>query len=146
MSVQHNIDEAIGSFNEIVQNLDADIGKILKKTAQHIFDETEQGADRHTVTGALANAVFMRSIGGGYEIGIDIQSAPHAQFVHFKTRPHIIKPKNKKALRWAIGGDFRFSKEGVMHPGYKGDPFFQDAIDSGMRFLDQQAQQLKLRG
>jgi len=142
MDIQHNINEATDSFNAIFKHLDEDLGKVLSDTAQHIYDETERGADSHTVTGALANSVFLRSINSGFVVGLDTQAAPHALFVHFPTKPHLIKPKKKKTLRWAGNGVFNFSKS-VMHPGYKGDPFFYNAIDSGMRYLDQQAQQLK---
>lgn len=144
MSAQSNITETIDSINAIFEHLDTDLEKSLKKTAQHIQDETERGADTHTVTGALVNAVKSGTINGGYWVGVDTQAAPHALFVHFPTRPHLIKPKKKKALRWAGNGFFHFSK-GVQHPGYKGDPFFYDAVESGMRYLDQQAQQIKLR-
>lgn len=144
MSVQHNIDQAIHSINEIFTHLDADLDKTLRKTVNHIQDKTEQGADKHTVTGALRNSVFTRTVQDGYEAGIDTQAAPHAIFVHFPTKPHLIKPKTKKALRWPNGGAFAFAKV-VNHPGYKGDPFFHDAIDSGMRFLEQEANKLKLR-
>jgi hypothetical protein len=145
MSVSHNINQVQAQFNAMIQRLDDDMRAALKKTAQHLYDQTEQGADKHTVTGALRNAVYLKTERGGYEIGIDHQSAPHVEFVHFKTRPHLIKPKNKKALRWAQGGKFFFAKA-VQHPGYKGDPFFHDAVDSGLRYLDQQINQLKLKG
>ncbi|MBD3768099.1 MAG: hypothetical protein IE928_09165 [Gammaproteobacteria bacterium] len=144
MSVQHNIDKVADQLNATFKQLDDDLLSALKKTVNHIQDETEKGADKHTVTGALRNAVFSQKLPDGWLVGIDEQKAPHAEFVHFPTRPHLIKPKAKKALRWPNGGAFAFAKA-VNHPGYKGDPFFHDAIDSGMRFLDNQIQQLKLR-
>lgn len=145
MSVKHNIDSAINELNATFQRLDDDVSAAIKKTVNHIQDETERGADKHTITGALRNAVFSQTLPDGWIVGIDTQKAPHAIFVHFKTKPHLIKPKKKKALRWTSGGDFRFSKKGVHHPGYKGDPFFHDAVDSGMRLLDEQLQNIKLR-
>ena len=55
-------------------------------------------------------------------------------FVHFGTKPHVIKPKNKKALRWVGGDNFIFAKK-VNHPGYKGDPFLYIAAkESFSRF------------
>jgi hypothetical protein len=40
----------------------------------------------------------------------NLQHAPHALFVHFGTRPHVIRPKDKKALRWATQNQKAFAK------------------------------------
>lgn len=105
----------------------------VKKLAQRIYDLTERGADKHTKTGALFRSVYIRSTGdGGWVIGHDSQIAPYASFVHWGTRPHVIKPKTKKALRWVGKGGFIFAK-GVKHPGYKGDPWLIRAKDQGLK-------------
>jgi hypothetical protein len=52
--------------------------------------------------------------------------------VHWGTRPHKIRPKTKKALRWAQGGAFQFARE-VNHPGYRGDPWMIRAADDAIR-------------
>ena len=88
--------------------------------AQAAFDSAQRGADAHTKTGAMARSLKMRPIRSGYEVYHDLQMAPHAVFVHWGTRPHVIKPKNKQALRWPAGGAFAFAKV-VNHPGYRGD-------------------------
>lgn len=56
-------------------------------------------------------------ITGYYDEGI----APHGDYVLFGTKPHMIKPKNKKALHWG-GKDGPYSK-GHMHPGTKPNDF-----------------------
>lgn len=54
-------------------------------------------------------------------------------FVHWGTRPHVIKPKNKKALRWA-GADGRFIfARAVNHPGYRGDAYLVEAARKAIR-------------
>ena len=47
------------------------------------------------------------------------------------TKPHLIKPKNKKALRWKVGpGDmFAFAKE-VHHPGIKAMHYIERILES----------------
>ena len=52
----------------------------------------------------------------------------YVEFVLNGTKPHIIKPKNKKFLRFYYKNlnHFIYSK-GVMHPGYKGDDFVKRA-------------------
>lgn len=63
-----------------------------------------------------------------------VATAHYAAYVERGTRPHIIKPKNKKVLAWAAngsarlsgavrtGGSVRFAKR-VKHPGTKAQPF-----------------------
>ena len=52
--------------------------------------------------------------------------APYAPFVHDGTRPHLILPRAKQALRWVRNGKFVFSKK-VHHPGTKPDQFLYEA-------------------
>ena len=92
-------------------------------TAQQMFEQARAGADRHTKTGALVRSLKIRNKGADrYEVYHDLQAAPHALFVHWGTKPHLIRPKTKKALRWAGPNGFVFASI-VHHPGYKGDPY-----------------------
>jgi hypothetical protein len=135
--------------------------KAVRELAQRIHDLADAGADKHTKTGALRRSLYLRSIPGGWEIGHDRQMAPHAVFVHWGTKPHVIKgkpvtpykvypkPPNKvlggifrrwyvkkqKTLRWSVGGKFIFANE-VHHPGYKGDPWLIRAADQAVREFD----------
>ena len=114
------------------------IGQILQDVAQKAFDYAEEGANRHSKTGAL-----IRALGAGptktgdleYRVGFDLQVARHALFVHWGTAPHRIYPKDRKALRWASGGKFFFAKF-VNHPGYKGDPMLVTASQNVLRDFD----------
>ena len=96
-----------------------------KKTGDKVFDLLYQAADKHTKTGSLIRSLKQTSafISAAYTISHDLRIAPHAIFVHWPTRAHIIRPKNRKALRWPVGGAFAFAKI-VHHPGYRGDPYF----------------------
>lgn len=106
----------------------------ILKLAERVFKLAHQGADRHTKTGALARSLGHgpKKIPGGWEIGHDLQQAPHAPFVHWGTKAHDIRPKNKKVLRFQIGNRNVFAKF-VHHPGYKGDPWLTKAADQAMR-------------
>ena len=69
----------------------------------------------------------------GNNVGVvylDDKAAPYGVFVHEGTRPHTIKPKTKRALRWVpmAGNSFFFAKE-VHHPGTKSDPFLYEALE-----------------
>lgn len=51
--------------------------------------------------------------------------AKYAKFVHFGTKPYVIKPKNKKALANKKAGII-FGKK-VNHPGIKANPYLLNA-------------------
>lgn len=92
----------------------------VDRTAEDIEDAIEAEAARHNRSGALVRSIFKRREAGGWFIGHDPNIAPHARFVHWGTRPHLIVPKRKKALRWPSGGRFFFARK-VNHPGNRSD-------------------------
>lgn len=110
--------------------------------AERVHELAVAGAEKHRKTGALVDAFGHgpKKIAGGWEIGADRQRAPHALFVHWGTKPHVIRPKNKKVLRWPAGGAFAFAKE-VHHPGYKGDPFLINAANQALREFPRMVEQ-----
>ncbi|AIR80150.1 TPA: HK97 gp10 family phage protein [Campylobacter fetus subsp. venerealis] len=60
--------------------------------------------------------------------------APYAKFVHYGTKPHIIKIKKAKALAWNSSGQTgsrgtkAFARK-VNHPGTKAQPYLENALD-----------------
>ena len=114
--------------------------QVLNGLAQVAFDTAQRGADAHTKTGALARSLFLRPEGeDAWIIGHNQQTAPHALFVHWGTRAHIIRPRDKKALRWpsgqGAGTRFLFAQF-VRHPGYEGDPWLVKAADNAVQQFD----------
>ncbi len=114
--------------------------KVLRGLAQVAFDTAQRQVDTHTQTGALARSLRLRSDGDdGWIIDHDQQHAPYAVFVHWGTKPHIIRPREKKALRWPSGQGgktgFVFAKW-AKHPGYAGDPWLVQAADEAVRQFD----------
>jgi hypothetical protein len=107
--------------------------EVTAKTAQQIYEQARAGADRHTKTGALVRSLQIQRLGDArYAVGHDLQMAPHALFVHWGTKPHLIRPKDKKALRWVGSNGYVFAKI-VHHPGYKGDPYLARAREAVAR-------------
>lgn len=105
---------------------------VIRQMAQIAFDAAYRDANSHSKSGKLTQSLFNRAIPNGREVGHDPTVAPHALFVHFGTRPHKIRPKDKKALRWAGPNGFIFARE-VNHPGYRGDPYLNRAADDAIR-------------
>jgi hypothetical protein len=54
-------------------------------------------------------------------------SHPAVLYVIQGTRPHIIRPNRRKALRWSSGGRFVFAKL-VHHPGNRANNFLLKAM------------------
>lgn len=97
--------------------------KALDRLAEDVEEYVEREAGKHSKTGALFASIGKARTSRGWIVGHDTQRAKHALFVHWGTKPHLIRPKAKRALRWVSGNGFRFSR-GVKHPGYRGDPWF----------------------
>ncbi|WP_284576856.1 hypothetical protein [Streptomyces sp. 2P-4] len=55
---------------------------------------------------------------------------PATRFVLDGTRPHLIRPRRRKALRFEVGGDVVFAKL-VRHPGTKPNNFLGRALRLG---------------
>ena len=121
----------------------AAVDPALRATGDELFGRIWEAADKHTKTGAMARSLKNSYSAGEYRIWHDLQHAPHAAFVHWGTRPHKISAKNRKALRFPVGGKFVFAKW-VNHPGYKGDPYFvteakpDDVLRTFVRFFNQE--------
>ena len=125
------------SFKRLVPEVQQ---QVLKGMAQVAFDTAQRQADTHTQTGQLARSLQLKPVGeSAWSVQHDLQHAPHALFVHWGTRPHIIKPKDKKMLRFpsgqGAGTHFVFARF-VKHPGYKGDPWLVQAADEAVRQFD----------
>ena len=60
----------------------------------------------------------------------------YADAVNYGTAPHVITPKNAKALRFKVGGQFIFATK-VNHPGTKGLGFFEKGVSKGEQILEQ---------
>jgi hypothetical protein len=125
--------QGLEEARQTLQRLPAGLEKsTILRMSQVAYDEAQRGAGRHSKTGALFQSLFNRAIPGGREVGHDGNHAPHAIFVQLGTRPHVIRPKNKKALRWASGGKFFFAGK-VNHPGYRGDAYLINAATLAVR-------------
>ena len=73
---------------------------------------------------------------GGFHgvVFLNERKADYGPCVHEGSRAHVIRPRNKRVLRWPGKGGFVFSKVSH-HPGYKGDPFLY-ALDDNSAEID----------
>jgi hypothetical protein len=125
------LSEVRGTLPKIPPELER---RVIFDMSQIAFDTIEQGAQRHHKTGKLRLSLFNRKVEGGREVGHDLRVAPQALWINAGTRPHDIRPKNKKALRWVVGNRFVFARF-VRHPGYVGDGYvIRSATDALRQF------------
>lgn len=87
-------------------------------------------------TGQLAQSIGWRPAGNGSaEV---YANAEYAGFIENGTRPHVIRPRSGRALRFPIGGGAGFGFARVInHPGSRPHPFF--FADSAARSEHMQA-------
>lgn len=127
----------LGRLREIPGGID----QAFRLTADEMFSFVRRRVDSHTKSGALLDSLSLRKDGDDYLIDHDASRAPYAAFVHWGTRPHTIKPRTRKALRWASGGKFFFAKA-VRHPGYKGDAWMEDVAREAPAIFDRHVRKL----
>lgn len=115
---------------------------VLARLAAAVHDDVKDMIGLHTKTGAIEQSLRWIKRDDEHVIYNDLQRAEHALFVHWGTKPHVIKPKTKKSLRWPLPSGFAFAKK-VNHPGYKGDPYFVKAAEQAPKHFEAIVRQLQ---
>lgn len=97
----------------------AGVNEHLHDLAEDVADDARRFAP--VDTGALRVSINAR--GNKVWAGGDI--APYVMHVEFGTKPHVITPRNKKALYWTGAAH---PVKLVRHPGTEAQPFLRPAI------------------
>lgn len=103
--------------------------RLADDTARRAADGVDRDvlawARRHRDTGEMLRSHFgPRRVGpASFELGF---AAEHSSFPDTGTRPHVIRPRRKKVLRFVVDGRVVFARR-VNHPGTTGDRGFTDA-------------------
>ncbi len=138
MSIKFDLDvsELPKAFKEAEKNLAKNVTLALELGATIVANEAKQNHDYTDRKNHLTASIMPDDVQGSFESGdmsITVTAGePYALFVEEDTKPHIIRPKHRKVLRWATGGGFAFAKE-VHHPGTTGTHFLQNALDSKIK-------------
>lgn len=120
------LDAAIVEIRDLPPSVER---RAILDMSQIAYDKMQEGAGRHRRRGDLFASVYNRSESPLRRVvGHDEQRAPHAPFVVFGAKPHEIRPKKGKTLRWVHGNGFVFARF-VNHPGYRGDNYRDRAAD-----------------
>jgi len=98
-----------------------EISEILPKVAHDLEIELKRNTPKKT--GGLRDSINVKSTGSSLIISMDA----YGEYVEFGTRPHLILPKTKKALKFEVNGQEVFSKK-VLHPGTQAQPFVRPVL------------------
>ena len=103
-------------------------------------DEFQKRLDRAMprIANALRNELVLTvpvdtgRLRSSIKVGYDGQTliitmAEYGRFIELGCPPHVIVPKNKKALKFKAGGKNIFAKK-INHPGSRPTPFIRNAI------------------
>jgi hypothetical protein len=95
-----------------------DIGDLLRPTALRGVAEAKKLAPVRT--GNLRRTIHIGRV--SLDSAEVVASAKYARPVEFGAKAHLIRPRNRKALRFKVGGRTVFTRL-VHHPGNKARPF-----------------------
>ncbi len=135
-----SLDELRAALGRVHDNLERNVGMAIGMAgteAERRAKSTNLFRDR---TGALRNSIKLDGPTGTLSAG-DITAtlsagAAHAEYVEKGTRPHEIRPRFRKALRWPTEGGFGFARL-VRHPGTAPRPFLQTAAEEASKLLEE---------
>ena len=136
--------QGLEDINKTLRYIDEDMqNKFLVLTTKDAYKSVKKRAEVHHDTGNMENNITYRvrkkELYGEVYIEdhnmLTSDNINYALFVLFGTKPHAIKPKDKKTLRYSGVHGFVDSKR-VHHPGYKGDNFLKKGVEDTFSRLD----------
>ena len=132
-----DIDGVVAALKVAGENLGKFVPMALQMGGDMVAAEAKQNHAYTDRTGTLTNSIMRDEVQGSFE-GQDLQctvwaGAPHAVFVELGTKPHKIRPRYRRSLRWPVEGGFAFARE-VNHPGTRPVYFMRRAAE--VKFLD----------
>ena len=123
----NEIDKFAVELIELSEKSRDNVQKAIKKSAFNIEANAKKNlaANKSVVTGHLRRSIATKM--GDLEATIHTSNVKYAVIVEKGSKPHVIRPKNKKALYWK--GAKRPVKL-VNHPGSKAKPYLEPAFES----------------
>lgn len=120
-------------FNDVFKSRDGIVGRDLSRRATRV--QAAAISQAGLKTGALKRNLTKKWINGhGGDLAIQVGSdVPHALVHHEGSRPHVIRARNAKALRYVnSAGDVVFAR-GVHHPGTRANRYLTDNLPLAVR-------------
>ena len=113
------------------QGVRAGLGVVRKKARQLVptpgYPGDKPGLKPLRDTIGLAVRDYGETIFG--VVGPEYPAGAHGHLVEHGVKPHVVKPKRKRALAFEAGGEDVIRSQ-ILHPGMEGTPFMEPAADS----------------
>lgn len=124
-SVRINTRQYERGFRRVFGRMSDEVKQAVDRTRVDVQNEARRRAP--VDTGRLRSSVVSRAEGSGRSFGYVVgTNVNYAAAVEFRTAPHVIKPKYKRALYWPGA---RHPVAQVNHPGTRAQPFLRPAIE-----------------
>lgn len=106
------------------------IAKVISKSGRNIRDDAKSHVPMRT--GTLRDSLAARFNGNRLQsvVKADYKKAPHAHLIEYGVEASVVKPENKKALKFAAGNDVKYARGPVKLPARKARPFMNPAFQS----------------
>ena len=126
------LDRFCVSLNAMSSESEKKVQNVIKNSAMTIEKNAKSNltSNKSVKTGHLRRGIATNI--GNMEATVHTSNIKYASMVEKGTRPHIIKPKNKKALYWK--GASHPVKQ-VNHPGSKAKPYLIPAFDKEVPYF-----------
>ena len=137
LSLSQSAQELLSSFSEMPQRITLAMAAAMndENTITVGYIQSRKLSQRGSNTLAVRSNRLRGSVRATLPVvsGTSISSSigtnvKYAGVHEFGTGPFTIRPKNKKALRFSVGGAFHFAKS-VRHPGFPARRMFGSAIE-----------------
>jgi HK97 gp10 family phage protein len=128
---QAELKKALGDFGGFTKEVNNDLQGLITRSTHRVAGNAMRNAP--SSFGKLRQSITAKVKGLTGEVAVNVD---YAGAVEFGSKPHIIKPRKKKALAFKPGAGFRFWDEkgrvvvkSVKHPGTQAQPFLRPAVE-----------------
>lgn len=115
--------EGLKKVEDVFEKVSQVYDVLAERTAKAIRDEAANLSPVRTGK-LMASWNYVKISDGRYVVGSRMFYAP---YLEFGTRPHVIRPKQARALRFEVDGEVVYARY-VHHPGIKPMGFVRKAI------------------
>lgn len=129
------LDELIKNANKVSKGASNKLKSIMIDNTTHIQNEAKaiKAGRFKNQTGNLRRSIYRRVYSANK--GIVATDEKYGEYVEFGTRPHVIRPRNKKMLAFKVNGKMVFARS-VRHKGSKPYPYMQPAFEDGKDYVE----------
>jgi len=137
MQMSDRVRREIGNLTYVTDLQIPFLRRALNRGAQRVVSSSKRNlrSNKSISTGLLRRSIAKEVKVGNREVSAIVgTNVNYAGYVEEGTRPHKIRPSNKRFLRFVIGGKVIFAKE-VNHPGSKAKPYLVPALKSNRSLI-----------